>query len=264
VDGGVLYGTAYLREPWGAQAAPLYGITDPKYRGSLQNSPEKIRAMIRTGHRLGWQMSSHVTGDAGVDVVLDAVEAAHADRPIADRRYTLIHAYFPTAEAVRRAARLGVCVDTQPAWYYKDADAIVTALGEARLQNFIGVADWLRGGVKVALNTDHMSGLDPNHSLNPFNPFLTMATAITRKTESGRVIGPGQAVTRPDALRMMTINAAWLSFDELRKGSIEVGKLADLAVLSDDFMACDPDRIKDIRVTATVVGGRVVHDALSR
>ncbi|MDQ3622635.1 MAG: amidohydrolase [Verrucomicrobiota bacterium] len=260
VDGGVLYGTAYLREPWGTQAAALYGITDPSYRGTLQNTPEKIRNMIRTGHRLGWQMSSHVTGDAGVDVVLDAVEAANAESPITGRRYTLIHAYFPTADAVRRAAALGVCVDTQPAWYYKDAEAIVTALGESRLKNFIGVADWLRGGVKVALNTDHMSGLDPNHSLNPFNPFLTMGTAVTRKTEGGRIIGPEQRISREDALRMMTIDAAWLSFDEKRKGSIEIGKLADLAVLSDDFMTCEADRIKDIHVLETVLGGKVVYE----
>jgi len=214
VDGGALYGTAYLREPWGLQSKALYGITDPAYRGALQNTPEQIRNVIRTGHRLGWQMSSHVTGDAGVDVVLDAVEAANADSPIKDRRYTLIHAYFPHEDAVRRAAALGVCVDTQPAWYYKDADAIVTALGEARMKSFIGLADWLRRGVIVSLNTDHMNGLDPDHALNPFNPFLTMATAVTRKTESGQVIGPEERISREDALRMMTINAAYLGFDE--------------------------------------------------
>jgi predicted amidohydrolase YtcJ len=152
-------------------------------------------------------------------------------------------------------------VDTQPAWYYKDADAIVTALGEQRLKSFIGVADWQRGGVKVAINTDHMEGVDPNHALNPFNPFLTMGTVITRKTEGGQVIGAEQRVSREDALRMMTINAAYLGFDEKRKGSIEVGKLADLAVLTDDFMTCDADHIKDIRVAATVVGGKVVYEA---
>jgi len=259
-DGGILYGTAYMREPYGTRAAALYGITDPAYRGSLSLTPEKIRDMIRTGHRLGWQMSSHVTGDAGVDIVLDAVEAADRDSPIKDRRYTLIHAYFPNDDAIRRAAKLGVCVDTQPAWYYKDTDAIVTALGEERLKSFIGVAGWLRGGVKVAINTDHMSGIDPNTSLNPFNPFLTMCTAITRKTEGGRVIGPDERVSREDALRMMTINAAYLSFDETRKGSIEVGKLGDVAVLSDDFMTCVPDQIKAIQVQATVVGGKVVFE----
>lgn len=81
-------------------------------------------------------MSSHVTGDAGVDAVLDAVEAVHQENPISSRRYTLIHAYFAHPEAARRAARLGVCVDTQPAWYYKDGDALADALGEARLGKF--------------------------------------------------------------------------------------------------------------------------------
>jgi predicted amidohydrolase YtcJ len=195
-----------------------------------------------------------------VDVVLDALEAVHKDNPINDRRYTLIHAYFPNPAAVRRAAALGVCVDTQPAWYYKDGDALATALGGRRLQHFIGVADWRRGGVKVALNSDHMQGADPNRSLNPYNPFLTMYTAVTRKTEGGLVIGPENRVSRADALRMMTIDAAYLSFDEKRKGSIEVGKLGDLAILSDDLLTCDVERVKDIRAVLTVVGGRVVHE----
>jgi predicted amidohydrolase YtcJ len=154
-----------------------------------------------------------------------------------------------------------VCVDTQPAWYYKDGDALADAFGGTRLKNFIGLADWKRGGVKVAINSDHMQGIDPNKSLNPFNPFLTMGVAVTRKTESGLVIGPRQKVSREDALRMMTIDAAYLSFDEKKKGSIEVGKLGDLAVLADDFMACDEDHIKDIKVAATVVGGKVVYEA---
>ena len=102
VDGGVLYGTAYMREPYGAQAFSLYGLNDPLYRGLLQMQAERVQNTIRTGHRLGWQMSSHVTGDAGVDLVLDAVEAANADSPIAERRYTLIHAYFAHPDTAAR------------------------------------------------------------------------------------------------------------------------------------------------------------------
>jgi predicted amidohydrolase YtcJ len=260
-DGGLLAGTSSMREPYGAKAAELYGVADPEYRGFLTLSAEKIRNIVRTGHRLGWQMCAHVTGDAGVDTVLDAVEAADADRPIRDRRFTLIHAYFASADTARRAARLGVCIDTQPAWYYKDADALAAGLGEERLRSFIGVAEWLRAGLTVALNTDHMFGLDRDESLNPYNPFLTLATAVTRRTEGGRTIGPEQAVSRTEALRAMTTGAAALSFDEARKGSIEVGKLADLVVLSDDFMAVPPDAIKDIKALVTVVGGRIVHDA---
>jgi predicted amidohydrolase YtcJ len=192
-------------------------------------------------------------------VVLDAFEAADTDRSIRDRRFTLIHAYFPTPDVARRAARLGVAVDTQPAWYYKDADGLLGALGEPRLRPFIGVADWLRGGVTVALNTDHMFGVDPDRSLNPYNPFLTLYVAVTRRTQAGRVIGPEQAVSRQDALKMMTLNAAWLAFEEHRKGSIEVGKLGDLAVLSDDYLTCPPERIKEIRAVVTVLGGEIVH-----
>jgi predicted amidohydrolase YtcJ len=261
VDGGILYGTAYMRDPYGEAAVPLYGLTDPNFRGALQRSPEEVKNMIRAGHRLGWQMCSHVTGDAGVDVVLDAVEAANRDAPIKERRYTLIHAYFPNASAVRRAAELGVCVDTQPAWFYKDGDALAVALGGERLRHFIGVGEWLRGGVKVALNSDHMFGVDPNRSLNPYNPFLAMYTAITRKTESGLVLGPEQRISREDALRLTTIDAAYQSFDEKRKGSIEVGKLGDLAVLTEDFLTCPEERLKDIQVQATVVGGKVVYAA---
>ena len=263
-DGGILAGTAFMRAPYGPAAEALYGVSDPSYRGLLTVAADKIRDIVRTGHRLGWQMCAHVTGDAGVDAVLDAFAAADADRPIRDRRFTLIHAYFPTPEVARRAAALGVAVDTQPAWYYKDADALLPALGEPRLRPFLGIAEWLRAGVTVVLNTDHMFGVDPDHSLNPYNPFLTLSVAVTRRTEGGQVIGPEQAVSRADALRMMTANAAWLSFEESRKGSIEVGKLGDLAVLSDDYLACPPERIRDIRAVVTVLGGAVVHEASRR
>ena len=261
VDGGVLYGTAYLREPYGPDAFALYGISDPRYRGLLQMDAEKVKAIIRTGHRLGWQMCSHVTGDAGVDMVLDAVESANADSPIAERRFTLIHAYFANADTAARAAKLGVCVDTQPAWYYKDGDALRGALGEQRLAEFIGLKTWQHGGVKVALNSDHMQGIDPDLSLNPYNPFLTMYAAVTRKTESGAVVGPEQRISREEALRMLTSDAAWLHFDENKKGTLEVGKLGDLAVLTKDFFNCPEEQLAGIRSVLTVVGGKVVYRA---
>jgi predicted amidohydrolase YtcJ len=264
VDGGILYGTAYMRAPYGSQANQFYGFSDPDHRGTANFTVQRIENMMRAAFRDGWQMCSHVTGDAGVDLVLDALERVNRDIPVKERRYTLIHAYFPNATAIRRAAELGVCVDTQPAWYYKDADALAKALGEDRLKNFIGLADWQKGGLKVAINSDHMYGIDPNKSLNPFNPFLAMYIAVTRRTELGRVIGPEQRVSREQALRMATIDAAYLSFDEKRKGSIEVGKLGDFTILSEDLLTCDAERIKDIQPLATVVGGKVVYDASAR
>lgn len=259
VDGGVLYGTALLREPYGPQSFSLYGLTDPQYRGKLQVGADVIHAFVRTGHELGWQLSSHVTGDGGVDLVLDAVAAVHQQQPIEKRRFTLIHAYFANPATASRAARLGVCVDTQPAWYYKDGDALADALGAARLRKFIGVNVWRQAGVKVALNSDHFHGVDPDASLNPYNPFLTLYTAITRKTETGLVIGPEERISRETALRLMTEEAAWLHFDERKKGTLELGKYGDMAVLSGDFFSCPEEELKSLRAVLTVVGGRVIY-----
>ena len=263
VDGGILIGTAYMREPYGLGARQLYAIDDPEYRGLLTLTPEQIASAIAIGHRHGWQMIAHVTGDAGVDAVLDAYEAAQKSMPSPDRRHTLMHAYFVHPETAARAARLQVPVDTQPAWYYKDADALAKALDAERLEHFVGLNTWRKAGVDVTINTDHMFGLDPDEAMNPFNPFITLYTAITRRTESGQIIGRDEAVSREEALRMMTSTAARFSFDEKNRGSIETGKLADFVVLNDHFMTCPPERLRAITPEVTVIGGRVVFERKS-
>ncbi len=264
VDGGILLGTAFMRDPYGAGAHDLYAIDDPAYRGFLTLTPEQIRSAIATGHKHGWQMVAHVTGDAGVDAVLDAFAAAQAQRPGPDRRDTLIHAYFVHPESAVRAARLGVLVDTQPAWYYQDADALAAGLGRERLAHFIGLRTLRQAGVDVAINTDHMFGLDRDEAFNPFNPFLTIYAATTRRTQSGAIVSGDEAVSRQEALRMMTSAAARFSFDEKTRGSIEVGKLADFVVLDTDILTCPPDRLRAIQPEMTVIGGRVVYERAAR
>ena len=259
-DGGILIGTSFVREPYGLGARELYAVDDPRYRGFLTLTPEQIASAIAIGHKLGWQMVAHVTGDAGVDVVLDAFEAAQKGSPSPDRRHTLIHAYFASAETAARAARLGVLVDTQPAWYYKDADALAGALGRQRLAHFIGLRTWRMAGVDVAINTDHMFGLDPNDAMNPFNPFLTLYAATSRRTESGEVVSDADAVSREEALRMMTSAAARFSFDEKSRGSIEVGKLGDFVVIDGDVLTSSAERLRAIRPELTVIGGQVAYD----
>jgi predicted amidohydrolase YtcJ len=262
-DGGILIGTSFMREPYGSGARELYAVDDPRYRGFLTLTREQIASAIGIGHRLGWQMVAHVTGDAGVDVVLDAIEAAQNEQPARDRRHTLIHAYFVHPETAARAARLGVLVDTQPAWYYKDADALSNALGRGRLAPFIGLRTWRQAGVTVAINTDHMFGLDPNEAMNPFNPFLTLYTATTRRTESGQVLSEAEGVSRPDALRMMTSDAARFSFDETNRGSIQPGKFGDFVVLDEDVLSCPAERLRSIRPELTVVGGRIGFERIA-
>ena len=259
-DGGILIGTSFMRKPFGPGGRALYAIDNPDDRGFLTLGPEQIAAAISIIHRRGWQVVAHVTGDAGVDVVLDGIEAAQKQAPGTNRRHTVIHGYFANPESAGRAARLGVLVDTQPAWHYKDGDALAAALGADRLAHFIGLKTLRQAGVDVAINTDHMFGLDANEAMNPFNPLLTIYAATTRRTESGRLLGPDEAVTRQDALRMMTSAAARFSFDETDRGSIEAGKLGDFVILDDHFLSVRPERLRTMRADMTVVGGRIAFE----
>ncbi|MEQ8788574.1 MAG: amidohydrolase [Pirellulaceae bacterium] len=259
VDGGIHWGNTYLREPYGERRAKFYVHDDPNFRGQRNYTVDQMADIFAAGHRLGWQLSCHVTGDAGVDAVLDAVERVAEETTIEENRFALIHAYFPAADAVDRARRLGMCVDTQGYLYYKDSDAIHDVYGREWAERFIGVGDWVKEGVPVAVNSDHMSGLDPDRAMNAFNPMLQLYVLVTRKNEAGRVYGERQKLSRIDALRCLTSSAAYLSFDEEKKGTLETGKLADLAVLDRDYLTCDADAIRRIGVVLTMVDGRIVH-----
>jgi predicted amidohydrolase YtcJ len=259
-DGGIHWGNTYLRVPYGENRIRFYRHDNPDYRGDFLYTDDELKAVMRMGNRLGWQMTVHATGDAGVDRVLDAMEAADADRPIGHRRFTLVHAYFPTTEAVQRARRLGVYVDTQPYLYYKDSPAIGEVYGRSWAERLIGVGDWIHGGVPTVINSDHMIGLDPNHAMNSFNPFLQAYIVVSRKNQRGEVIGERQKITRMEALRAMTRTAAYASFSEQGTGSLEPGKLADLAVLDRDYLTCPEEEIRNITVLLTMVGGQTVFE----
>ena len=106
-----------------------------------------------------------------------------------------------------------------------------------------------------------MVKFDPVSSINPYNPFLSIQTMVTREVEEGRVINKDEAISREDALKLYTINGAYATGEEERKGSIEPGKLADMVILDTDFLTCDENTIKDIKVETTILGGTVVFQA---
>jgi predicted amidohydrolase YtcJ len=125
---------------------------------------------------------------------------------------------------------------------------------------FIGLGDWVRAGIPTAINSDHMIGLDPNHSMNSYNPFLAMHIAVSRKNQSGRTYNAEERISRIAALRAMTTSAAYLDFNEKKIGSLEVGKYADLAVLDRDYLTCPEEEIRAIKVLMTMVNGKVVYE----
>jgi predicted amidohydrolase YtcJ len=263
VDGGIHWGTARLREPFGKRRLEFYKkstLVDPDYQGTTRYSVSLMTDIFDAAHRLGWQMCCHVAGDQGVDRVLDAIDAVNKKRPITDRRFTLTHAYFPVNDAIQRCKRLGVCVDTQTYLFYRDARFINQIYGKDWSDRFIGIGEWYRGGIPVTINSDHMIGLNPDRAMNSFNPFLQLYITVSRRDFYGNVYGKHQRLSRNDALRCVTTNAAWQSFDEKRKGSLEVGKLADFVVLDRDYFTCPIEDIKKIKPLQTFVDGRVVFD----
>jgi predicted amidohydrolase YtcJ len=205
-------------------------------------------------------MTAHTTGGASTDALLDAYEAADREQSISDRRFTLTHANFPDDRAIARAKKLGVLMDLQPAWYHHDGPALATVLGPDRMKFFHAYKSIFDAGVIVAGGSDHMIKFDDKLAINPFNPFFGMWMVVTRKTADGTVYNPEQKITREQALKMWTWNAAYVSFDEEVKGSIEPGKLADFAIIDRDYLTCPEDEIQDIAVLQTIVGGEVVYD----
>ncbi len=261
LDGGILTGTAYLREPWGERAATYFGIDDPDYRGILNYTHEDLEKIVTAATELGWSFTAHSTGGGGVDILLDVFEQVNQSHPVKEKRFSIIHGNFFTAESIRRMKELGVYANMQPAWFEKDADAMKYILGEERISTFHPYRSMLDGGVMVNGGSDHMVKWDANTAINPYNPFVAMWTVITRTTERGTVINPSEAITREEALRMYTINNAWASFEESVKGSIEPGKLADMVILSDDFLSCPVDNIREIESIMTILGGNIVYES---
>lgn len=258
VDGGILIGTAYLRQPYGPHTQ-IYGFVEPGYRGVLYVPRENVFAMAQAADDLGWQMTAHVTGGGSLDILLDAYEAANRIKPIAGRRFVATHANFPDERAIERAKKLGVAFDVQPAWLYFDGPALKDVFGPERMKHFLPLRSLIDAGLVVGGGSDHMIRFDPRLSTNPYDPFFEMWMAITRKMTDGNVLNPEQRISRLEALKMWTWNNAYLEFSEKEMGSIEPGKLADMVVISKNFATCPEDEIKDIEALQTIVGGRVIY-----
>ncbi len=261
LDGGILTGTAFMREPWGDKAREIFGIEDPAYKGVLNYTREEVAAIVKAANELNWSFTAHSTGGGGVDLLLDVYQEVNLIKPIKERRFSIIHGNFFTEEAIIKMKELGIYANVQPAWFYKDADAMEYILGKERIKTFHPNRSLIDAGVIINGGSDHMVKWDANTSINPYNPFLGMWTMITRTTERGSVILPSEAITREEALKIYTMNNAFASFEESIKGSIEPGKLADMAVLTDDILTCPADRIKDIESVMTILGGNIVYSS---
>ncbi|WP_167618271.1 amidohydrolase [Maribellus sediminis] len=259
LDGGILTGTAYMREPWGQRAQEVFGFEDSDFRGIINYNFDELERIVTKAATSGWKFAAHCTGGGGVDLLLDVFEKVDKTIPLSDKRFAIIHGNFFTQESITRMREIGIYADAQAAWLYKDADAFSDILGQERASHFLPFRSMIDKDIMVNGGSDHMVKFDANLSVNPFNPFLGMWCMITRTTEHGNVFHPNEIITREEALRIYTMNNAYATFEEDIKGSIEAGKLADIAVLSHDILACPADQIRDIESVLTMVGGKVVY-----
>ncbi len=260
LDGGMLTGSAYMREPWGV--SQIYSITDPDYRGELKIAPERLYQISKLALENGLQMTAHSVGDGAVQALLAAYAEVDQTLPVAPLRPCITHCNFMSPEAIGTMAKLGVVADLQPAWLYLDGATLLEQFGLQRTAYFQPYRSLVDAGVVVGGGSDHMQKIGSLRSVNPYNPFLGIWTALTRQPRRMQEpLHPQQKITREEAIRLYTLNNAYLTFEEHEKGSLEVGKLADLIVLDRDILTCELDEIRNIRVLQTYVDGRIVYEA---
>jgi len=241
VDGSIQGFTARLKWP---------GYLNGKPNGLWLIPPSQFVDVFSPFHEAGLQLHIHTNGDEATELVLDALEKILDRHPRHDHRHTLQHCQMADASQLARAAKLGLCINffSNHLYYWGDAHYEQT-MGADRANRMDAAESARRLGIAFAFHSDA--------PITPLNPLFTAWCASQRETSSGRVLGASERVPVADALRAITLGAAYtLKMDHL-VGSIEVGKFADFAVLEDDPGEVAPERLKDLQVWGTVLGGRI-------
>jgi predicted amidohydrolase YtcJ len=242
-DGSNQGRTGYLREPY-------LGSTG---RGTLNYSPEEIRAVVERAHNDGWQVGVHANGDAAIDLVLEVFGEVLAARPRADHRHRIEHASVLHPEHIREMARLGISPSFLIGHVHYWGRAFRDELfGAERARRLDPCASALAGGLRISLHSDY--------NVTPIDPLRCIQNAVVRDMRTGgEILAPEERITVEQGLRAMTLDAAWQCQLDHLCGSLEVGKAADLAVLEEDPFEVEPTKLQDIAVASSWVAGRRTH-----
>ena len=213
----------------------------------------ELHAIIDHAHDRGFQVGVHATGDAAIDATVAGFVQCRTDRPDADLRHYIIHGDFISSATARTLAAHNLGLSMQPFIKSLIADQEEGIVGRERAAYEWPMRTVLDAGVNLAASSDAPVTY-PNWRQG-------IQSAVVRQAKgSGRISGPNQCITVADAIRMYTINGAWQDHMEKKKGSVEVGKLADFCILGGDILTVDPHEIGDIPVLVTIVGGKIVYD----
>jgi predicted amidohydrolase YtcJ len=247
-DGSLGSTTAYFFEPY---------ADDPKTRGLLSDEmqpPEAMRDRLVEADAAGLQLCIHAIGDQAISIVLDQFEEVVRANGARDRRLRIEHAQHVAPKDFARFARLGVIASVQPYHAIDDGRWAESRIGSERAKTTYAFRRFLDSGVRLALGTDWY--------VAPLDPMETLYAAVTRATLDGKHPGgwiPEQKISLVEAIEAYTLGSAYAEFQERQKGDVARGKLADLVILSEDVFAVPPERIRQVTVDTTIVGGKVVY-----
>ena len=224
----------------------------PGYYGLRLIEQDQLNRFVLAAAQHGWRPGPHAVGGASIDQLLDAYEYVNGQINIQDRRWIVDHGILLQPDHYDRVKQLGLIVLPQPRHLYIIGDKFIEHWGEELAHKSYRLRDWIDNGIKFSLGADK-----PVSSRS--KPIMQIYVAVTRGTGWGGVLGADQGLTREEAIRGITLDSAYVSFEEDVKGSIEPGKYADFVVLSDDILTVPAEDIKDIEVEATVLAGNVVY-----
>ena len=247
IDGGMTGCNAAFYEPYSHE---------PWNTGVVRIPQETLDNLVMRFHRNGDRMCVHAIGDRAFDMILDAYEKALKKYHREDHRHRIEHGpsnYLCTPERLRRMKELGIFPVPNINFLYYFGDPLMVTLGEERMVDAFPFKMMKEAGIRYTSGTDA-----PGYM--PIDVLRDIWSCVSRKTWNGETISPDQAVSVMDAIRIFTIDAAYCGFEETIKGSIEVGKLADIIVLAENPLEIDVDAIKDIQIDYTIVNGEVMYE----
>lgn len=248
---------AYADGALGSRGAALLEpyTDDPHATGLVRVAPERLADVATRALRNGFQLNTHAIGDRGNRMVLDAYEKALGAVPATDHRFRIEHAQVIHSDDVPRFSQLGVIPAMQTSHQTSDMYWAGNRLGQGRL---LGAYAW-----RSLLNTGVIIPNGSDFPVEQVNPLISFHAAFTRQDARNWPVGgwfPQEAMTRDEALKSMTIWAAWAGFMEKDVGSLEPGKLADFVILDQDIMRVPPELVLNTRVLSTWVGGKAVYE----
>jgi predicted amidohydrolase YtcJ len=253
-DGSMSAGNCAVYEPYlNYQTPDNYGVVHGFTNEELSDGRAlaEFAPIVIKLHKAGMRCGIGAIGDRGIDFYLDAVEAAYNEDPRPDSRHSMEHCSLPTQEALERMKRLDVTSSTSVGFGWELGDQHRGFMGMERMKRYMPMRSFKEMGIVASGNADW--------SVCSANVFEGIHVCVNRTSETGQDLGQSQAISVMDAIRVYTWNGAYITFEEDIKGSIETGKLADLAILDTDILACDPADIAKTKVLTTIVDGRVVY-----